>query len=95
MVTDMPRTEDEIQAELNELDVPQLMVTDALQLVGDYLEVPVLDFLNRYQNEAGYKPPDFSAERLLLDLLDYAIESGTQVPHIIRALELDDEISNL
>lgn len=91
----MPRTEDEIQAEANELDVPILMVTDALQLVADHLDIDLLPWLLKNQESTTGYHAENADEKLLGDILDYALESSLQMPHIIRAIELDNELGEL
>jgi hypothetical protein len=89
----MARTEDQIDAELNDLDVPILDLIGAILLVGDKLEVDVLKVVRDY--DGGIYPHKTSNEQLILDLVDEALESSFQVASIIRALELEQERSEL
>jgi hypothetical protein len=88
----MPRTEQEIQNDIDNLDIPILMISDALQITGDHFDIPVLEFLDRY--EAG-TTPKFGDEAVMASLLDCALESSFQIAHIRNAILLDEEISRL
>lgn len=88
----MTRTPDEIESEIADLDIPILMITDALILTADHLDTDLLAFLDRF--EQGKIPSWRSDDRLLADLLEHALESSTQIAHIIRALELEGELDH-
>jgi hypothetical protein len=89
----MPRTEDEINNEMNDLDIPIIPITDVILIACDALDLDPLEFLDRY--DAGDKIGDFEDASMIKFMIDQALESSFQIAHIRRALELEAEIASL
>lgn len=88
----MPRTRDSITREIDELDIPFLPVTAAIQLVADYLEIDPIPALRRMRD--GFRPIS-NDERVLTDLMEEAMESSFQIDHVLRNIDLEHELSQL
>lgn len=77
--------------ELEELDLPVLDIAVILTTLGDALDIDPWNITYTWGKPAG---APYTADRTdkgvcaMLDLLDEAIESSTQIPHINRALDI-------
>lgn len=83
-----------LEAELDDLDVPVLPITDVLRVIADWAGITdVQALLTTIVGDARAQlSPD---EVLASDLLDLALESTTQIPHIRRAMQIEDELDEL
>lgn len=84
----------DLSDELNELDIPILPVTDMIMTMCDADEwtAGYVAFFDAVTTEGGER------SHLMIitnDLLDTALESVSQLPHIRRALEIADEVEEL
>jgi len=95
MTTPEAKRQLELEDEQAELDIPILMIDAALMIFADYADIDLLPFMRRYAEEFGKGIAIGSPECILVDFLENALESSTQIPHIIRSLEIEQEISEL
>lgn len=82
--------EDALEKEQWDLDIPSLPLTDALVMLCDHFDLLVMPTLDEYERE-GREPinPD-SPKALIFDIIDQALESSTQIPHIRRFFEIEE-----
>lgn len=86
-----------LENEQAELDVPILEIGQILLITADAFGLDAIDLFNSIKDGNGESAvAEFGiAARLAADFLDTALETSTQIPHILRYLEIDREISNL
>jgi hypothetical protein len=79
-----------LQSEIDNLDLPTIMIQDAIIMVCDHdnrsSALEVFDFVVANPDGARFDP----IHRLVDALLDCALQSPDQLPDIRRALEIDE-----
>lgn len=84
----------DLEDELNDLDIPIVMLDAALMVMGDAFDIDPLDIIDAMIGGEGTPIDDLRTAHgandvnLMIDILSEGLESSTQLPHIRRAIEL-------
>jgi hypothetical protein len=89
-----------LEEELSDLDLPMIDIAVILLVVGNHLDIDPEKFISAYL-AGGIELSDMKTAHgekdiaLMALLLDEALESSTQLPHILRALEIYKGLESL
>ena len=89
-----------LEDELDDLDIPILDVVAALEVLGDEFEIDAKVLIQSMFTDLSTYPETPHMDRLrethgaqgcrvMISILDTALESTTQIPHIVRGIEVN------
>lgn len=84
----MNQSNDELEARYDDLDLPQVDICSILLTLEDTLEIDPLLVLNGIQQGLELTPQAEVGMRVMHDLIYLAIESSSQISHIIEGVDL-------